>query len=208
MDKAEKLKQLVIASERRELAARQKTMSVEASLDELERLREDVENLTLRIRKYEARDLDVLRNQDAVAEATTRVALLEMELRARDSEIAHAKQAFKDELQEIVERSKEEKEEAYVQKTTLSQEMLDSVLESSRKKIAELKRQQERLLRRYTNLQDAYMDMKERLQQHEYANPDEPLLGGGAWTGKGEEGRMSPQSAEGAQDASIGVDEA
>jgi len=192
VDKAEKLKQLVIASERRELAARQKTMSVEASLDELERLREDVENLTLRIRKYEARDLDVLRNQDAVAEATTRVALLEMELRARDSEIAHAKQAFKDELQEIVERSKEEKEEAYVQKTTLSQEMLDSVLESSRKKIAELKRQQERLLRRYTNLQDAYMDMKERLQQHEYANPDEPLLGGGAWTGTVEEGRMSP----------------
>lgn len=192
IDKAEKLKQLVIASERRELAARQKTMSVEASLDELERLRDDVENLTLRIRKYEARDLDVLRNQDAVAEATTRVALLEMELRARDSEIARAKQAFKDELEEIVERSKEEKEEAYVQKTTLSQEMLDSVLESSRKKTAELKRQYERLLRRYTNLQDAYMEMKERLQQHEYANPDEPLLGGGGWNGKGEEERMSP----------------
>jgi solute carrier family 25 protein 16 len=191
VDNADKLKQLVVTSESHELAARQKTMSVEASLDELERLRDEVENLTLSIRKYEARDLDVLRKEDAAAEAFKRVHLLEMEIRARDGELARSKQAFKNELQEIVDRSKEEKEEAYVQKTTLSQEMLDSVLESSRKKIADLKRQNDRLLRRYNNLQEAYFDLKERLEQREYANPDEPLLGGGGWTGRAEEGRMS-----------------
>ncbi|KAE9371861.1 hypothetical protein N431DRAFT_545974 [Stipitochalara longipes BDJ] len=192
INKAEKLKQLVVTAESRELAAKQKTMSVEASLDELERLRDEVENLTLRIRKYEARDLDVLRKEDAAAEAFRRVSLLEMELRARDQQLARSKQAFEDELRDREEKAKEEKEEAYVQKTTLSQEMLDSVLESSRNKIAELKRQHERLLRRYTNLQGAYTDLKERLEQKEYNNPDEPLLGGGGWTGSGMEGRMSP----------------
>jgi solute carrier family 25 protein 16 len=191
VDKADKLKQLIVTSERHELAARQKTMSVEASLDELERLRDEVENLTLSIRKYEARDLDILRKGDAATETFKRVQLLEMELQARDQELARSKQAFKNELQEIVERAKEEKEEAYVQKTTLSQEMLDSVLESSRKKIAELKRQNERLLRRYNNLQGAYFDLKERLGQREYEIPDEPLLGGGVGTGRTEEGRMS-----------------
>jgi len=188
VDKAEKLKQLVVTAESRELAAKQKTMSVEASLDELERLRDEVENLTLRIRKYEARDLDVLRKEDAAAEASRRVTLLEMELRARDQQLARAERAFEDELREREEKAKEDKEEEYVQKTTLSQEMLDSVLESSRKKIAELKRQHERLLRRYTNLQGAYTDLKERLDQKEYSNPDEPLLGGGS----GLEDRMSP----------------
>src|SRR5450756_898054 len=114
-----------------------------------------------------------------------------MELRARDQQLARSKQAFEDELREREEKAKEEKEEAYVQKTTLSQEMLDSVLESSRKKIAELKRQHERLLRRYTNLQAAYTDVRERLEQREYTHPDEPLLGGSGF-GQGTEGRMSP----------------
>lgn len=191
VDKAEKLKQLVVTSESRELAARQKTMSVEASLDELERLRNEVENLTFRIRKYEARDLDVLRQEDAAAEAFKRVTLLEMELRARDQQLARSKQAFEQELHEREEKAKEDKEEAYVQKTTLSQEMLDSVLESSRKKIAELKRQHERLLRRYSNLQCAYTDVRERLEQKEYTIPDEPLLRGSGF-GQGIEGRISP----------------
>jgi solute carrier family 25 protein 16 len=192
LDKAEKLKQLVVTAESRELAAKQKTMSVEASLDELERLRDEVENLTLRIRKYEARDLDVQRKEDAAAEAFKRVKLLEIELSARDQQLARAKQAFEDELREREEQAMEDKEEAYVQKTTLSQEMLDSVLESSRKKITELKRQHERLQRRYTNLQGAYMDLKERLDQKEYNQSEEPLLSGGGWTGSGTEGRMSP----------------
>jgi hypothetical protein len=176
-DRAEKLKQLVVMSESRELGAKQKMMSVESSLDELERLRTEVENLTLRIRKYEARELDVLRAKDNEVEAGRRVKVLEMELAARDQELLRSKQEFEKEIQAQSERVSEEREEEYVQKTTLSQEILDSVLASSRQRIAELEKRHKHLLKNYTALQGQYVALKEQMEQSEEGG--EALLGGG-----------------------------
>jgi solute carrier family 25 protein 16 len=175
--KTEKLKQLVITSESRELSARQKMMSVESSLDELENLRTEVENLTLQIRKYEARDLDVVRAEESEAAALRRAEILEMKLRARDQELLQSKRAFEEELYAQTTSVKEEREKEYVQKTTLSQEILDSVLASSRHRIVELQKRHNHLLKNYTSLQGAYAALKEQIEQRE--DGEEALLGGG-----------------------------
>lgn len=177
-NEAEKLKQLVVTSESRELGARQKMMSVESSLDELERLRAEVENLTLHIRKYEARDLEVQRAEDSEASALNHIEILEMKLRARERELGHAKQAFEEELYALSEKVQEEREEEYVQKTTLSQEILDSVLAASRQRIVELQKAHNHLLKRYTALQGAYTDLKEMMEQRDDTG-EEALLAGG-----------------------------
>jgi hypothetical protein len=176
-DKAEKLKQLVVMSESRELGAKQKMMSVESSLDELERLRTEVENLTLRIRKYEARDLDVQRTKENEAEALRRAKILEMQLAAREHELLRSKQEFEKELHTQTSSMREKREEEYVQKTTLSQEILDSVLASSRQRITELEKRHKQLLKNYTALQGHYVALKEKIEQSE--DGEEALLGGG-----------------------------
>lgn len=99
----ERLKQLVIASESRsrELNSRQKFMSVEDSLDELERLRTEVESLTVKLRTYEAEEIEALNALENEEAACNRVKLLEMELEARDRELAAAKHAFENEISTV-----------------------------------------------------------------------------------------------------------
>jgi solute carrier family 25 protein 16 len=169
----ERLKQLVITSESRELASRQKFMSVEGSLDELERLRVEVDSLTVRVRTYELEETEALNAKENEEAARNRVALLEMELEARDKELLAAKQAFENEIVTIRNGRQNgipKKEQRF------TQDMVDSALSASRHRIVEIQKAHNHLLKRYTSLENAYLDLKEHLEEAEKG--DDALLSG------------------------------
>lgn len=169
---AKSLRQIVVTSERNELAAIQKMASVESSLDELDQLRTKVEELTAKIRTYEAWEREALRAKEAEADALARVELIQMRLRASDRELLKTKEAFEQESYAV--RSIDDGHEN--RKAVLSQEVLDSALATSRTRIVDLKKAHNHLLQRYNTLQAAYTDVREQLQVN--ATADAPLLGG------------------------------
>jgi hypothetical protein len=179
-ERTERLKQLVITSESRELSSRQKVQSVEASLDELERLRGQVEKLTLSLRTYEAGETDAVRAKESEEAALRRVAIVEIELEARDKAHEEAKLAFEREIEALRPESEDEVYER--RKDGLTQELLDNALADSRTRVSEIQKAHNHLLKRFTSLQSAYLDLKET-QEDENGGLEEPLLspGGGGF---------------------------
>ena len=174
------LRQLVVASEAQALASQQKVQSVEASLDELERLRAEVERLTLALRTYEAGETQVVQAQEREENALKDVEILRMKLHARDNELDQHRVAFGAELQMI--RSQLEDQVASNDSKryqVLSHKMIESALAVSRNRISELQKAHNHLLKRYSALYSAYLELKEARDQDEYRK-DESLLGGGA----------------------------
>lgn len=179
-DDKDKLCQMVITSESKELGAKQKMQSIEGSLDELERLRGEVEKLTLSLRTFEAGEMEVVKAKENEDAALAQVAMLQMQLASRDAELAKSAEAFEQELYEIRHRNGENEWNGHgnghgVKDRSITQDMLDSALSASRNRIVEIQKAHNHLLRRYTNLQDAYIDLKEQLDQDRTGEGDEPL---------------------------------
>ncbi|KAE8447168.1 hypothetical protein EG329_010999 [Mollisiaceae sp. DMI_Dod_QoI] len=179
-----RLKSIIIETESRELSANQKVSSVESSLDELERLRVEVEDLKRKVIKYEAGELAASKAKENEEAALGRVEILEMELRSRDMELAKSKKAFEAELEAAISKGHEELNEKHQngngrleKKAKLTRDVLDSALAASRAKIAELQKAHNHLLKRYTSLQSAYTDLREHFEQ--LRDGDDALLSGG-----------------------------
>lgn len=185
IDNAKALRLIVVTSERNELNAKQKVASVEASLDELDRLRAEVEKLTARIRSYEAGERDALQAKENEIAALHRIELLQMELRVRDEELLKTKEAYEEEICMIQSSQVQDEfavgenvhENRQSRQAILTHEVIDSALATSRARIIDLKKAHNHLLGRYNQLQSSYVDLRERLQQ--VTSLDEPLLSGG-----------------------------
>ncbi|TVY84684.1 Tuberous sclerosis 1 protein-like protein, partial [Lachnellula suecica] len=177
-ERTEKLKQLVISSESRELSSRQKVQSVESSLDELERLRDQVGKLTLSLRKFEGGQNEAVRAKEGEEAALRKVELMQMELRARDAAHQKARLAFAEEVERLKPDSDEEKKSK--KRQALTQDLLDNALADSRNRFLEIQKAHSHLLKRFTSLQSAYLSLKEA-QEYENGDVDEPLLGSGSF---------------------------
>jgi solute carrier family 25 protein 16 len=175
------LRQIVVTSERNELAAQQKMASVESSLDELDRLRAEVEKLTARLRTYESSERSAFKAKENEVKALSQVERLEMEIRARDYELTKIKAAFEQEsyavrpLQSMDDQDRAGDKSGSSREAALTHEVIDSALASSRSRIIDLKKAHNNLLQRYNTLQGAYMDLCEQLQHAQ--STDEPPLG-------------------------------
>ena len=179
-DDAVQLRQLVVGSEAKELASQQKMQSIESSLDELERLRAEVEKLTLSLRTYEAGETLAVQAREREENALKEVEVLTLRLQARDEELNKHKAAFAAELQSL--RSQSENgingnDRKHNQ--DLTQDMLDSALAVSRSRILEIQKAHNHLLTRYNALNSAYLDLKEAHDQGADEN-DDSILGGGS----------------------------
>jgi solute carrier family 25 protein 16 len=171
LENVKNLRQIVVSSERNELAAKQKMASVESSLDELDRLRADVEKLTARIRTYEAGERETLKAKDNEVAALNQVEVLRVELRARDEEILKTKIAYEESY-----AVRAPQDNGTSRRDTLTLEVIDSALASSRNRITDLKKAHNHLFQRYNSLQSAYTEVLEQLQQA--TSGDASLLGG------------------------------
>jgi solute carrier family 25 protein 16 len=177
----DKLRGLVVSSESRELGVRQKVKAVESSLEELARLRTEVEKLAFSLRQYEAGELAALRAIESEKMAQSKVKNLEMQLEARDKEMFQTKQAFESQIEEL--RLGQEEYLADVafgrrRKEGYTQDMMDAALSTSRNRVAEIQKAHYHLLDRYHALQAAFVQLKEYHDEHDV--DDEPLLSGGS----------------------------
>jgi solute carrier family 25 protein 16 len=179
-DEGEKLLQLVVASESRELASKQKMQSIESTFDELERLRAEVEKLTLALRTYEAGETQAVEAREREEDALKEVEVLTLRLRARDEELNKHKAAFQSELESLRSQLVEGTNGSDRKRNQdLTQDMIDFALAVSRTRIVEIQKAHNHLLKRYNALQSAYLELKEAHDQGEDEN-DDSLLGGGS----------------------------
>ncbi|KAG9230134.1 Hamartin protein-domain-containing protein [Amylocarpus encephaloides] len=187
-ERTEKLKQMVIVSEAQELSSRQKVQSVESNLDEVERLRVEVEKLTLTVRTYEAEESKSLQVKQSEDNALRRITILEMELLAREKELARATQAFDGEL-DLSKGNLEDKKDPKI----ISQKLIDEALAANTHRIANMQRVYDHLLDRYNELEDKFaLERNYRVLHGGGDVPEAALLGGEAYGGETSFRRPTP----------------
>jgi solute carrier family 25 (mitochondrial carrier protein), member 16 len=163
---------LIVKREAEALASRQKVQSIEGNIDEIERLRAEVEKLTGLIRTYEAKEVQIERAKASEALALTKVEILEMKLKARENELEIVKRTADREMDALkveLEKARPDMQDQIPQNFQL---MLDNALAVSRLKLMEAQKAHGHLLMKFNKLHGQYLQLKD------HRSPDEPLLSG------------------------------
>lgn len=153
-----KLRILLCDAEVKELNWKQHMQSIEIHGVEMERLREEVNRLTLSERDFQAKDLERQEAMTRAVETQNRLAELQMKLTAQEAEVQRTKKLFQSQLaalQEQLSTSQEERSRPGAN----SDLAIESSLAASRAKQAELQKQFDLLQRKYTRLQSSLLDM-------------------------------------------------
>jgi solute carrier family 25 protein 16 len=166
------LRQLIVKREAEALASRQKVQSIEGNVDEIERLRAEVEKLTGSLRTYEAREVEIERAKASEALALTKVDILEIKLKARENELEIAKLTADREMDALKMELEETRLDMHDRMPQNFQSMLDTALAVSRLRLMEAQKAHGHLLMKFNKLQGQYLTLKD------HRNPDEPLLSG------------------------------
>ena len=174
----ENLKNLVLAAEKKELESTQRMQSIKSNLDELERLKAEVHQLTTTLRTYEAGETGALQAKENEEAALREVAVLKLQLRARDEDVLKMESAFENKVRDLRRgegealkgrrRGKDDAEKF--------EEFLTSSVHVARQRMMELQKAHNYLIRRYTELQDKYLELKAATNVEWMG--DEPLLSG------------------------------
>lgn len=170
-ENSEELKQLVIKSEAREMESSQKLQAIKIELDDLAKLRSDVDRLTEHLREYQNQESEMedLKAREDIA--NTKIELLNMQLSAREEELLKTKRANAAEIEDLKVHMKEVAQNAHSTATQSFKMMLDSALAASKLRLTEVHKAHTHLLRRYTSLQEDYLRLQEQ-----HSTPG-PLLG-------------------------------
>jgi solute carrier family 25 (mitochondrial carrier protein), member 16 len=172
------LRTMVLAAEKRELEATQRMQSIESNLDELERLRVEVDKLTMTLRTYEAGETGALQAKENEEAALRKVAVLKMQLRARDEDLLKMQSGFENKVRDMRRGAGETLSDKRRGKENAEKfdNFLDSALNVAKQRMLEVQKAHNRLLRRYTELEDKYLELK--AANDEDWMGDEPLLSG------------------------------
>lgn len=171
-ENSEELKQLVVKSEAREMESSRKLQAIKIELEEIGKLRSDVDRLTEHLREFQNQESEM---EDVKAReniANSKIELLTMQLSAREEELLKTKRANAAEIEDLKVHVKEVAQNAHSTATKNFKLMLDSALAASKLRLAEVHKAHTHLLRRYTSLQEDYL----RLQEQHSSTPV-PLLG-------------------------------
>ncbi|KAH8803661.1 Hamartin protein-domain-containing protein [Xylogone sp. PMI_703] len=173
-DECANLTRLVAKSESETLLANQKLQSIQASLNEMESLRAEVERLRASVREYEAAEDKAERDLESREAALSQVEVLKLQLAANERELVETRKAFEKRIQDLEEKQ-ENASAAEIHHTTQgTKQLLDSALATSRSRFIEIQKAHNHLLKRYTALQAAYMELKDQGEGSSFN--DEPLL--------------------------------
>lgn len=166
------MKKLIVAAESRELLYKQKVQTVEADIEELDRLRKEVEILTVTLHGYEAHEQehDDAKTDEAVA--LSRVADLEMKLASVIAESERVNTIHIEEIDSLKSRLQSARQEARKEYTSSFQSMMDQALSATLSRLADLQKAHANLQKRYTRLETQYISIRDR----EPHSGEEPLL--------------------------------
>lgn len=158
----EKLIKMLCEYETTDLNSKQNQQAVENHVEEIARLKSEVSRFVELERTYETKQQEAEARLAEAAESISRAEMLSMKLTACDSELKQAKKLFEDQILEL----NAQLQTALDGGKTRSKrggdptKIFESSLAASRAKMADLQRQHDTLLRKYTNLQSSLLDMK------------------------------------------------
>ncbi|RFU72240.1 tuberous sclerosis 1 [Trichoderma arundinaceum] len=155
----EKLRKLVCDAEVKELNARQNMQSIEIHGAEIDRLKAEVERLSLSERDYQAREVERLASVDAAEDAQNQLETLKMQLAAAEMEVQRTKKLFQSQVATLQAQLADAREEQNRPAATVSV-AVENALAASRAKQAEMQKQYNLLTRKYTVLQSSLLDMQ------------------------------------------------
>ncbi|KAI9794456.1 MAG: hypothetical protein M1816_005526 [Peltula sp. TS41687] len=159
-EEANRLRGLLVESEAKELVSRQKLEALEASMGELEKLRQEVEQMDQRLRGYEAREDEFERAKRNEETVYTQLETARLRLQSRDADREKLKRAYDQRISELEARLRSAQTQQAAQSPQSLQAMIDSALASSRSRFENLKKVHNRLLSRHAELEIAYMDLQ------------------------------------------------
>ncbi|KAF7538009.1 hypothetical protein G7Z17_g12727 [Cylindrodendrum hubeiense] len=155
----EKLRALVCEAEVKELNSQQNMQSIEIHAAEIDRLKSEVDRLTVVERDQQAKELEQKRCIDFAAEAKEKAEVLSAQLASRESEVERVKKLFQSQIETLQTRLSEA-QEGRVHSSLHARAVIEGALAASREKQAELQKQCNILMRKYTALQSSLLDMK------------------------------------------------
>ncbi|KAI0840933.1 Hamartin protein-domain-containing protein [Hypoxylon sp. FL0890] len=157
---AEKLRTLVCEAEVRELGLKQNMQSVEINVSELERLRKDVERLAESERNYQAKETEREATLARAAEADSRVEVLELKLKARDSDIQQKLNAYESQIAELNSKLQDALKIGARRDPEGLKSQLESALAASRAQQTEFKNRIAELTKKNAALQTTILELQ------------------------------------------------
>ncbi|KAM3080429.1 hypothetical protein ACMFMG_005384 [Clarireedia jacksonii] len=167
------LRKLILAAETKVANAAQKVQLVESNYEELKRLRGEVEELTTRLRKYEAREVEMDQTKQDEEQAHNTIDMLNMKLAVKDAEISRLQATFDRQLAELDQQRSERRGDK--QESALRQLKFEEALVGSRKRTDELKRAHSNLLKRYAKLQQEYLEISTGVRVSDLPSDGSPV---------------------------------
>ncbi|KAK2011344.1 tuberous sclerosis 1 [Colletotrichum eremochloae] len=152
-EECEKLKKLVCDAEVKELNSKQTMQSIEINAAENDRLKADVERLSISERNLQAREAERQAAITSATEAENRAEMLGLQLRAREEELQKTKKLFQTQIGVLNAKLLEAHDGLHSRRTAETKAAVESALAASRAKQAELQKQYTILMRKYTVLQ-------------------------------------------------------
>lgn len=154
----EKLVKLVCDSEVRELNSRQNAQSVELHAVEVERLKADVDRLNASERDSQAREQERTAAIQAAESAEARLEEMSMKMAAQKSELEQARRLFQAQYAAL-QAKPAEAIGRHEGPTVTERGEMQKTLAASRAKQAEVQKQYDLLMRKYTALQSSLLDL-------------------------------------------------
>ncbi|KAF7903164.1 uncharacterized protein EAF01_006213 [Botrytis porri] len=148
------LRQLVVQAEYKVSHATQEIQVVESNKEELGRLRIEAEKLTTKLRRYEAREVEMDQAKQDEEQAYNTIEILNTKLKAKDAEIQQLIVKFQKEVQE----AQNANQTVYKQIDPAKQKVIDEGLAGSRRRMDDMKKAHSNLLKRYTKLQQDHLE--------------------------------------------------
>lgn len=158
----EKLIKMLCEYETTDLNSKQNQQAVEDHVEEIARLKSEVNRFVELERTYETKQQEAEARLAEAAESISRAEMLSMKLTARDNEMKQAKKLYEDQISDLNNKLQTALDGG---KTSAKRggdpaTLVESSLAASRAKMADLQRQHDVLLRKYTSLQSSLLDMK------------------------------------------------
>lgn len=158
----DKLIKMLCEYETKDLNSKQNQQAVEDHVEEIARLKAEVRRFVELERTYEAKQREADARLAEAAESISRAEMLNMKLIARDGEMEQAKKLYEEQISELNLKLQNALDggKGRSKKSGDPAKVVESTLAASRAKMADLQRQHDILLRKYTNLQSSLLDMK------------------------------------------------
>ncbi|KAI9901566.1 hypothetical protein N3K66_003383 [Trichothecium roseum] len=158
-EETDKLRKLICVAEVKELNWKQNAQFVELHTAEFDRLKSDVERLTISERDSQAKERERELQMESTAEAEAKTEEMRMKLASKELEMEQMRKVFASQLDVIRAELAQAQTDNRRPRTNFGGD-IEGALSGSRAKQAELQKQYDLLKRKYTSLQSSVLDME------------------------------------------------